>query len=77
MRHHTFVNVTSRLTIAQGETRVDKGLRGHWRNTPSHLSLILEGYFQSCSLEVDVSHAPVMFRREVFSGHCVGHKGIR
>ena len=57
----------SRLTGARVETRVDKGLRGHWKNTPSPLSLISEGYFRSRSLELDVSHSPVMFRKEVFS----------
>ena len=57
----------SRLTSAQGETRVDKGLKGRWRNTPSHLSLISEGYFWSRKLELDILHASVMVRREVFS----------
>ena len=74
------MNMTSRLTSARGETRVDnglrghwsnKGLRGHWSNTPSHLSLILAGDFWSRSLEVDVSHAPVMVRGEVF-GEVIG-----
>ena len=46
---------------------MDKGLRGRWRNTPSHLSLILAGDIGSCSLEVDLLHAYEIFRREVFS----------
>ena len=44
---------------------MDKGLRGRWKNTPSHLSLILEGYFWSCRLKVNISHASVMFVIEV------------
>ena len=46
---------------------MEKGLGGHVRNTPSHLSLISAGDFKSRPLEVDISHASVMFRREVFS----------
>ena len=50
---------------------MDKGLRGRWRNTPSHLSLILEGYFRNCTLKVNILHVSVMFRREVF-GEVIG-----
>ena len=45
---------------------MDKGLRGRWRHTPSHLSLILEGYFWSHTLKVSISHASMMFGKEVF-----------
>ena len=50
---------------------MDKGMRGRWRNTPSHLSLISEGYFGGCTLKVNILHASVMFRREVF-GEVIG-----
>ena len=64
--HRVVVDVMSRLTRLRGETRVDKGLRGRWRNTPSHLSLILAGGFWNCMLKVNISHASVMFGRGVF-----------
>ena len=51
---------------------MDKGLRGHWKNSPSHLSLILAGYFQSFTLKVNILHASVMFGREVF-GELIGN----
>ena len=60
------MNVISRLMRSRVETIVDKGRRGRWRNTPSHLSLILAGDFQSRMLKVNISHAFVMFGREVF-----------
>ena len=60
------MNVMSRLTRSRVETIVDKGRRGRWRNTPSHLSLILAGDFQSRMLKVNISHVFVMFGREVF-----------
>ena len=41
---HVVVNVTSRLTRPRGETRVDKGLRGLWRNRSS------TGYWRSLQL---------------------------
>ena len=44
---------------------MDKGLRGHWRNTPLHLSLILAGYFWNGTLKVNILHASIMFGREV------------
>ena len=66
------MEVTSRQTRLRGETRVDKGLRGRWRNTPSHLSLILAGYFRGCRLKVNIYHASVMFGREMF-GEVIGH----
>ena len=50
---------------------MDKGLRGHWRNTPLHLSLVLEGYFWSRKLKVNILHASMMFGREVF-GEVIG-----
>ena len=31
---HVVVEVTSRRARSRSETRVDNGLRGHWRNTP-------------------------------------------
>ena len=40
-------------------------------NTPSHLSLILAGDFQSRMLKVNISHAFLMFGREVF-GELIG-----
>ena len=46
---------------------MDKGLRGHCINTPSHLSLVPARYFCSRSLEVYVSYELVMFRRKVLS----------
>ena len=63
---HIVVNVTSWLTSPQGDTRVDKVLRGRWSNTPLHLSLILEADFQSRTLKVNISHASLMFGRELF-----------
>ena len=68
---HIVVNVTSRLTIPRGDTRVDNGLRGCWRNTPLHLSLISAEDFRSRTLKVNISHASVMFGREVF-GELIG-----
>ena len=50
---------------------MDKGLRGRWRITPSHLSLILAGDFRSRTLKVNISHVYVMFGREVF-GEVIG-----
>ena len=50
---------------------MDKGLRGCWRNTPSHLSLMLARYFQSHTLKVNISHASVVFEREVL-GEVIG-----
>ena len=50
---------------------MDKGLQRRWRNTPSHLSLILAGDFWSCTFKVNISHASVMFGREVF-GEVIG-----
>ena len=62
---HVVVNVTSRLTRLQGETRVDICLRGRWRNIPLHSSLILAGDFRSHKLKVNILHVSVMFGMEV------------
>ena len=43
---------------------MDKGLRGRWRITPLHLSVISVGYFWSHTLKVYISQASVMLRRE-------------
>ena len=50
---------------------MDKGLRGSWRNAPSHLSLIPAGDFLSHTLKVNILHASVVFGREVF-GEVIG-----
>ena len=50
---------------------MNKGLRGVWRNTPLHLSLISVGGFQSRMLKVNILNASVMFGREVF-GEVIG-----
>ena len=68
---HAVVEVTSRLTRSRGETRVDKVLRGCWRNTTSHLSIISVRDFWSCTLKVNIPHASMMFSREVF-GEVIG-----
>ena len=68
---HVVVNVMSRLERLQGETWVDKGLRGRCRNSPSHLSLILAGDFWSRTVQGNISHTSVMFRREFF-GEVIG-----
>ena len=61
----------SRLMSPQGEMRMDTGLRGRWRNKPSHLSLISEGYFRSRTLKINILHVSGMFGREVF-GKVIG-----
>ena len=45
---------------------MDKVLRGRWRNTPSHLSLMSAGDFWGHTLKLNISHASVVFGREVF-----------
>ena len=59
------MEVTLWLARLRGKTRVDKGLRGRGRTTPSHLSIKLTGYFWNCTLNVNVSHPSVVFGREV------------
>ena len=44
---------------------MDKGLRVRWRNKPSHLSIISVGDFRSHTLKVNISHASILFGREV------------
>ena len=68
---HVVVKGTSRLMCLQDEKNVDKGVRGRWRNTPLHLSFISAGCFWSRTLKVNISHASVMFGREVF-GEVIG-----
>ena len=61
---HVVVDVTSRWARLRGETRVDKGLRGRWRNTPSHLNLTLRGDFRIYMLKVNVPHLSVVLGRD-------------
>ena len=42
------------------------GLRGHWRNTPSQLSLIFLEKLLFYLMEIDVSHLPGVVRGGVF-----------
>ena len=68
---HVVVDVTSRRESLRGQTRVDKGLRGRLRNTPSHLSLTLRRYFRIRTLKVNVPHPSVVFGRGVI-GEVIG-----
>ena len=45
---------------------MDKGVRGRWRNTSLHMSLILVGDFWIHTLKVNILHASMVLRREVF-----------
>ena len=68
---HVVVKGTSQLMCLQDEKNVDKGVRGRWRNTPLHINVILAEDFRSHKLKVSISHASVVFCREVF-GEVIG-----